>query len=398
VSSAEGSGAHAESGRKPIPQEPMWDAVVVGAGPAGAMTAYELGRIGRKVLLLDRITFPRWKVCGATLGPGAQDILGQSGLGAVLPSAGAVPLHTLRLGGWSTRTDLRLNGSVSLSRFSLDSALVEAAIRAGVHFSGGARVKLGPLLRDRRVVLVSTDHGEMEISSRVVVAADGLASGLMGQAGVPSQPPGSGTRPLIGLGAVFPPSAPSFEAGFIHMAVGEEGYVGLVRVEDGSLNAAAAVSSTALKKAGSPQELVASLLERGGWPSSPGFPEGGWKGTPELTRRPRLPGAERLFAVGDASGYVEPFTGEGMFWALAGARLLAPLASRVEEAWDPRVLEAWTGAHTGLMVPAQRYCRIISWTLARPALARNLLRVLSVQPRLAGPFVRRIGAPISTLA
>ena len=41
-----------------------WDVVVVGAGPAGSMIAYEIGRLGKEVLLLDRRAFPRWKVCG----------------------------------------------------------------------------------------------------------------------------------------------------------------------------------------------------------------------------------------------------------------------------------------------------------------------------------------------
>ena len=65
----------------------------------------------------------------------------------------------------------------------------------------------------------------------------------------------------------------------------------------------------------------------------------GWKGTPELTRRPVRLGAERLFAVGDAGGYVEPFTGEGVLWALSGARALAPLVARVAERWDPGLLD-----------------------------------------------------------
>lgn len=64
-----------EVGLHGLPPNRVWDAVVVGAGPGGAMTAYELCRIGRKVLLLDYRSFPRWKVCGGTLSPGARDLL-----------------------------------------------------------------------------------------------------------------------------------------------------------------------------------------------------------------------------------------------------------------------------------------------------------------------------------
>ena len=119
------------------------------------------------------------------------------------------------------------------------------------------------------------------------------------------------------------------------MAVGEEGYVGMVKVEDGSLNVAAALSTDAMRAAESPGLLVNSLIRAGGWPGLPESPLDGWKGTPELTRRPARPGAERLFAIGDAAGYVEPFTGEGMFWALSGARALAPLVARSVDGWDP---------------------------------------------------------------
>jgi len=382
----------------PIPPKPIWDAVVVGAGPAGAMAAYELSRMGREVLLLDRSTFPRWKVCGGTLSPGTQDLLAQVGLNQLLQSSGAESLHTLRLGGWSMRVDLSLNGSMVLSRRTLDSALVEAAEAKGAHFCPGARAKLGDLSRDRRILKVSTGEGEVEVSARVVVAADGLGSGLMVQAGVPGQVPSSSKRPVVGLGGVFRSSVNSFESGVIHMAMGRDGYVGIVQVEDGSLNVAAALSPRALRDAESPAALVESLLLGGGWPALPGSPVTGWRGTPELTRRTKHQGAERLLAVGDAGGYVEPFTGEGVFWALSGSCLLAPMAAVVSDVWDDRILDTWTTAHQRLIGRAQRLCRATSWVLARPSLSRSLLGVLRSHPHLAGPLVRRIGAPIVSLA
>ena len=375
--------------------EPEWEVVVVGAGPAGAMTAHDLGRQGRKVLLLERQIFPRWKVCGATLSPGVRRILSEAGLGMILPSLAAQPLHTLRLGGWSLRADLPLNGSLALSRSALDAALVERAVQEGCCFLSGVRVRLGSPLENERILRVSAGQEEREISARVVVAADGLNSGIMNQAGLPSKTTPSGGRPMVGLGGVLSSPPLQLEAGIIHMAVGEGGYVGMVRVEDGSLNVAAALSSLALKGAGSPEALVASILQGGGWPELPS-PELGWKGTPELTRRPRVPGAERLFAVGDASGYVEPFTGEGMFWALSGARALAPLAALAATSWHPDLLSEWTRVHGRLVGRAQRLCRIMAWTLSRPLLTRSLLRVLRDHPHIAGPVVRRVGVPLAS--
>jgi flavin-dependent dehydrogenase len=377
-----------------IPWDQLWDAVVVGAGPAGAMTALELGRGGKRVLLLDRRAFPRWKVCGATLSPGVKNLLADAGLEDLLRTLGATPLHTLRLGGWSMQADLPLNGSVSISRYALDLALIQEAQRVGVHFCSEARARLGPLSSDRRIVEVTVDGVGRDVAARTVVAADGLGSGLMAQAGVPSQVPSSPRRRLVGLGGVFASSPTGYRDGVIHMAVGRVGYVGLSRVEDGSLNVAAALTPESLREASSPGELVQSLLNDCGWPDLPRLPSEGWKGTPELTRRPQRPGAERLFAVGDAGGYVEPFTGEGVFWALTGARLSAPFIARVAGSWDWGLLEGWSRAHAGLVGRAQRLCRVISWALARPSISRGLIRMLRDHPTLAGPLVRRVGAPI----
>lgn len=376
----------------------MWDVAIVGAGPAGSMTAYELSRMGRSVLLLDRAQFPRWKICGATLSPGAQQLLAEVGLGNLLSSMGATPLHTLRLGGWATRADLPLNGSVAISRTALDSGLIEAAREKGARFRSGVRARLGTLEEGSRVLELSSPQGKELVAARIVVAADGLSSGLLAQAGVPSLPPNSSRRRVVGLGGVFPDSGPGFEPGLIHMALGEEGYVGMVRVEDGSLNVAAALGSKAMRTADSPGALVNDLVRAGGWPGLPESPPDGWKGTPELTRQPQRPGAERLLAVGDASGYVEPFTGEGMFWALSGARALAELVGRSVGEWDPELLDSWTSLQGELVGRAQRLCRATAWTLARPSLSKTLLRVLRSHPRLAGPLVRRVGAPTTSLA
>jgi flavin-dependent dehydrogenase len=383
-------------GAKAIPWDQLWDAAVVGAGPAGSMVALELGRAGKRVLLLDRHAFPRWKVCGATVSPGVKELLDEALLGHLLEGLGAGTLHTLRLGGWAMEVDLSLAGSLSLSRHALDLALLQEAQRVGAHFCPKASAKLGPLYSDRRIVKVTVSGEGRELATRAVVAADGLRSGLMAQAGVPSEVPLSSRRRLVGLGGVFSSSTPGFEAGVIHMALGRAGYVGLSRVEDGSLNVAAAVVPDSLRELGSPGAVVGSLLSECGWPGLPETPSEGWKGTPELTRRPRQPGAERLFAVGDAGGYVEPFTGEGVFWALTGARLSAPFIGRVAESWDPGLLAGWSKAHASLVGRAQRLCRLISWTLARPSVSRGLIRMLRDHPALAGPVVRRVGAPITS--
>src|SRR5205807_1765500 len=74
-----------------------WDVVIIGAGPAGAMAARQLARFGKSVLLIDKMHFPRWKVCGCCLSPGALATLRATGLGRLVACCGAVPLYNVEL-------------------------------------------------------------------------------------------------------------------------------------------------------------------------------------------------------------------------------------------------------------------------------------------------------------
>jgi flavin-dependent dehydrogenase len=375
-----------------------WDAAVVGAGPAGALAAFELGRAGAEVLLLDRQAFPRWKVCGCCLGPGTQSVLHEAGLARVLDQARAAPLHTLRLSGWSTRADVPLGTSVALSRSVLDASLVRAAVSAGVTFAAPARARLGPCAGGRRTLFVELGGAVTEVRARVVVAADGLGSPLLTEAlhhGARrgGEERGDGVEPgaRIGFGALFPDLGRVYAAGVIHMALGPGGYVGVVRLADGTLDVAAALAPRGPGSGARPEEAVRRLLEDAGFPPLAGTPLEGWRGTPRLTRSLPTRGADRLFAVGDAAGYVEPFTGEGIGWALSGARTLAPIALEGIRDWRPELLEAWDRAYEGSIGRAARLCRGLAWGLRRPAVARAGLRALSRFPVLAAPFVARAG-------
>ena len=69
-----------------------WDVVVVGAGPAGSMAALEIARRGRSVLLVDKASFPRYKVCGCCLNARALSLLELADLGGLVDSAAMVEL------------------------------------------------------------------------------------------------------------------------------------------------------------------------------------------------------------------------------------------------------------------------------------------------------------------
>lgn len=367
----------------------VWDAVVVGAGPAGALTAFEMGRAGAGVLLLDRKAPPRWKVCGCCLSPGTQAVLHEAGLARVLEDARPVPLRTLRLSGWSTTADIPLGPSVALSRPALDAALVRAAVAAGVTFAAPARARMGPCGAGHRTLFVDIEGATLDVRARVVIAADGVGSPLLAEALGLGPDEGVAPESRIGFGAVFASATDGYAPGVIHMAVGPGGYVGLVRLEDGTLDVASALDPSGLAGGVRPEDMVRRLLEGAGFSELSGVPVEGWRGTPRLTRRVRTRGAERLLAVGDAAGYVEPFTGEGIGWALSGARSLAPIALEGTRDWRPELVPAWDRAYDGTIGAAARFCRVVSWSLRRSGLSRAGLLALAHVPELASPFVAR---------
>ena len=379
-----GEGAWTDMGER------LWDVAVVGAGPAGAMVALELSRRGCAVLLLERQRFPRWKVCGACLNGAAQAALAHAGLGGLVSGAGAPRLRELRMTGWGRSASVALQGSVALSREALDHALVRAAVEEGVVFVSGVSAELGPVRSGGRNLTVRGERGGRSVRARVVVSAAGL-HGLRAPAGAaPLTRTQAGSR--VGMGAVLEGGGSGYGPGAVHMVIGPAGYVGLVRQEDHRLNVAAAFDPGWVRRHGSPERAVRAHLESAGMP---GLPEGvhrGWRGTPPLTRRLSSLGEERFFLVGDAAGYVEPFTGEGMGWALWGALALAPLVHSGVAHWDEALVRRWDRVHRGLIRRGQLVCRIVAWGLRHPRVARVALRACGTVPGLARPLVTHTSA------
>lgn len=350
------------------------DAVVIGAGPAGAVTARELARRGRSVLLVDKAHFPRPKVCGCCVNGAAVRTLQRLGLDSALTDG--VSLTDVRIAAGRRSARVTLPTGVALSREVFDLALVREAVKAGVEFRDGLSAKF-----DNGVVCLN----DQPTPARVVI----VASGLVGSDSAPE--PGS----RIGAGASVPASAAPafFGPGTIFMATARGGYVGCVRVEDDRLDVAAAFDAAFVKEQGGPGTAAETVLDEVGWPRIAGLAELPWKGTPALTRRARALGGERWFAVGDAAGYVEPFTGEGMAWAVMSAAALAPIAARAVRERDDSLVREWEQAHRRLIGVRQRTCRAVSRVLRSPALTALAVRALSVLPILARPVVRSLNRP-----
>ena len=92
--------------------------------------------------------------------------------------------------------------------------------------------------------------------------------------------------------------------------------------------------------------------------------------------------AERTVAVGDAASFWEPFTGQGIAWALAGSRDLAPVATRLVERWDPTVATEWERRTRGRIAEQEAHSRRVGAVLQHPMRARVALWALRRRPAL----------------
>ena len=122
-----------------------WDAVIAGAGPAGAVCAYLLARRGHSVLLVDKSDFPRSKVCGSCLNGAALSALAVVGLGELPARLGGVPLHAIQLQTAHCHATLPLPVGLAVSRCAFDAALVRAALAAGAAFLPRTTATLDPV-------------------------------------------------------------------------------------------------------------------------------------------------------------------------------------------------------------------------------------------------------------
>lgn len=371
-----------------------WQAVVVGAGPAGAATALRLARAGWRVLLMERFDMPRPKVCGCCLSTRARDELR-----GLFPDAagdsflGEIPLDTVRVVAAGRAVRLPLPAGGVLSREAFDTALVRAAITAGAEWLPEADVSTivePPIASDplhitwRACGAAAARH---ELAAAVVVIAAGLVDHIRmpGATAAKTVAP----RSRIGIGGTLPADAGELPPGELVMAVGQSGYCGIVRLEDGRLDLAAAVDRSSLAAA-TPAMAVLKILEeasaagRGVPIAAAAVAAADLRATPALSHTTALVSGvgRRVFRVGDAAGYVEPFTGEGMGWALSSSRILA---AALRASADPAA--TYEREHANCFRRLHGRCRRVAAALRHPRLVGSAIRVAGVAPWAARRLV-----------
>jgi menaquinone-9 beta-reductase len=354
------------------------EVIVIGAGPAGAATALGLAGRGHDVILVDRALFPREKVCGEGLLPHGVDALRRLG---VAPPADAQPFVGIayHAGAMAAVGTFAAGGAgLGMRRLALDQAMLGAA-------SAHPRIAVRPGLAVRGIArspgLVQVDAGET-LRARAVVGADGLHSSVRRWAGLHREARGRQRYAVRG----HLRTAAALDRVEVHLAAGAEVYV--TPVAPGEVNVTVLCEAdTARSFKG---DLAGAFTRL--WRSADRLGERLADATP--TSPPRAAGPMRqetrdvvgdgLLLVGDAAGFVDGITGEGMSLSLLSAAIAAEVLSAALRTGrlDAAGLRAYAVRRRHLARDLDRLSALLVWGIARRRLARRVVRNLARDPAL----------------
>lgn len=363
-----------------------WDVIVVGAGVAGAMSAIHLVRSGLRVLLVEKSSWPRDKACGGCLSGVALRMLARTGIALHEGSVFA----RMQLACRGRTASLPLPCGIAVSRRWLDATLVKCAVSEGAFFLPATRATLEEASRHERRVTLRQNTNSSTAVARVVLDCGGLASRLMPEVGWRVLP-----RSRIGVGASWGNAPPWPSSGVIYMACSKHGYVGFVRAESGITNIAAALDPAHCRKSGGPARAVEEILKAAGLSVPEQLDSVAWRGTPHLSRTRCRLAAERVLILGDAAGYVEPLTGEGMAWALADAAAVFPFVREAVACWSSGLGERWSRRHANMVRARHGVCLKVSKWLRHPNLLAAALPLLDFAPATVAPLMARLNRELN---
>lgn len=380
------------------------DVAIVGAGPAGAATAVLLAERGLDVMLLDRAAFPRAKICGEYLSPEAARVLDRLGVLKEVDAAGARPLHGMLIvapdgtrltgryptgGPWRGYRDHAL----AIPRETFDRILLDRARSFPVEVRERHRVT-GLVTEGQRVTGVrgeDADGRPFEVQSRLVVGADGRSSIVAHTLGL--------VRPhrLRRLALVQDVEGLDGFEQLGEIYVDPPDYSILNPVSPGVVNLSLVVPLEHAKpyRGRLPTFFAARLKQlRHLWPRLAGMrPAGPVRAMGPLAYRVAQPRHAGVVLVGDATGFYDPFTGEGLFMALRSAEILADVADAAIRQGDVSAerLAPYARARRAAFADKTWVTHALQFLIRRRRLSNVAARSIARHPRLLDALMGVIG-------
>jgi menaquinone-9 beta-reductase len=369
------------------------EVIVVGGGPAGVASAIFLRQRGHDVLLLDAARFPRDKVCGEGVSPEAWRLLERLDCAAAVRALRPHPLRGMALtapDGTTFRGDYGddREPGFAVRREALDQALLGCARAAGVEVREEARVS-GLRFEDGRVAGVELENGRgpEAWSARLVVGADGRRSRVARSLGLLHEH--SSLRKfavraywegVFGLG----------QHGEMHVGAG--GYCGIAPLSPTQANVTFVLDRLDMSAAAGDLERFYRQTLAARWPRLADRLQ-----KARIVAPPRAVGPLALVArrvsgpgvvlVGDAAGFYDPFTGEGVTLALRTAEMAAEEADRALRKGRVGDLRAYDRRRHEATRDKFRLNRLLQHVVAWPELSNFVARRLSRRPDLADRLV-----------
>ena len=356
----------------------IFDVAIVGGGPAGSSCAAFCARGGLRTLVLDRERFPREKVCGDCLNPSCWPVLQRLSLAQRvrdLPHYKLDSVEFIAIGGRNVIVDLPTGDDCELSvkRSLFDALLLKHARELGAHVREETTVTA--LAHDENWK-IETAGGE-NFSARILIGADGRNSTVARLCNLLPPP----ARERVALQAHI--ALPQNFGGRVVLQFLPEGYSGQAPVNETELN---------LCLVGTPPTI--SRLRKWAEGHFEITANQSWRTITPLTRSPVPCAHENVLFIGDAARVVEPFTGEGIYYAMRSGELAAIAISKIMRGEDQQAtLREFAGACAEMYRGRLWINQLARIAVLWPHAGSFLVRAAQIQPAIMSLLTRKIVSP-----